>query len=200
MWECSPSPPGHISEAHFSKVSHALDPDTWSVPPSHITKWGLCPLEIHRWCLTEGSWHPFLFKGVLSLLGGTARDVPLCGREGDPPHQTPPLGDVMGATSKPRGPCPRWSQVPPVRVRSWARARRSQGEMLGAQTLRQHSLSGSCQSRPSDANEICRTARANKKGSCRWVFSFQSSSKAAWGGSSWPFPSSPAFMHASTLH
>lgn len=85
----------------------------------------------------------------------------------------------MGVTSNPWGPRLWGSQVPPVRVRSWARAGLGgQGENLRAQSLRQHLLSGSCKSRRSAAKHICRTAQANKKGSCRWGFPrtiFQSS-------------------------
>lgn len=75
-----------------------------------------------------------------------------------------------------------------------------QNEMPQARTLRRHSFSGSCKRRPSGANQICRTAQANNKRSSRWAFSFQPSSKAACGGSSWPIPSCPASMHASILH
>lgn len=44
--------------------------------------------------------------------------------------------------------------------------------MPRAQTLRWHSLSGPCKIGPSGASQICRTAQAGKKGSCRWAFSF----------------------------
>lgn len=61
-------------------------------------------------------------------------------------------------------------------------------------------LGGSKATRPFGVNQICRIAQAGKKGPRRWYFSFQPSSKAAWEGGSWPFPSCPAFMHVPIFH
>lgn len=87
MWARPLSPPGHMSEAHFSKVSPALDPDTWSIPPSPIMKGGGSSKETEMVFpppCSRGATLTFLFKGV-------SKDAPpSCGREGDPPPQTPP--------------------------------------------------------------------------------------------------------------
>lgn len=50
------------------------------------------------------------------------------------PRPHPPLDDFMGATSNLQGACPRRSQVPPVRLRSRAKAKGSQGKMPRAQS------------------------------------------------------------------
>lgn len=67
MWECPPPPPGHIPEAHFSKVLRALDLDTSSVPPSPITKGRLGPLELHT-VFHRGWLASFLVRGELHQL------------------------------------------------------------------------------------------------------------------------------------
>lgn len=96
MWECPPSPAGHVSEAHFSKVSHVLDPQ--GLVSSCRQRLG--PLEIEM-AFYGGGWHPtfsggshtgFPIQGGFEPLSRDPKGWSASGdREADSPHQTPPL-------------------------------------------------------------------------------------------------------------
>ena len=193
-----PPPPGHSSEARFSKVSHALDHQDLvsSFLSHHETE--VRSSRDAQMVFKEGGQRlarsravtlAFLFEGVLSPLGGTPRDSCLLGTGSQFPclwdalpgslgtHPVSGAGGGLGETAGwHRGGCPRcgWDRVPAVRVQSQAKTiRGAERDARGTNPKTVPILRGLCERRPSGANHVCRTAQANNKRSGRWAFSVQ---------------------------